>query len=179
MGLVEAARWAAQWPELTRTVEEAIDVAESMADADLVARAAIATTQGTLWTSAAPGQLNDRVIGALRRSLDRLPAVDGALRCRAMLGLANELYYGSSYEERRALVDEARAMARRLDDPALLLDACQISFVALWAASTAPERLGFATEAMELSRRIGDERAFVVSATLRTVAWESWVGRWR
>ena len=170
MGLVEAARWAAQWPELTRTVEEAIDVAESMADADLVARAAIATTQGTLWTSAAPGQLNDRVIDALRRSLDRLPAVDGALRCRVMLGLANELYYGSSYEERRALVDEARAMARRLDDPALLLDACQISFVALWAASTAPERLGFATEAMELSRRIGDERAFVVSATLRTVA---------
>ena len=156
MGLVEAARWAAQWPELTRTVEEAIDVAESMADADLVARAAVATTQGTLWTSAAPGQLNDRVIDALRRSLDRLPAVDGALRCRVMLGLANELYYGSSYEERRALVDEARAMARRLDDPALLLDACQISFVALWAASTAPERLGFATEAdgaVEADRR--------------------------
>ena len=87
------------------------------------------------------------------RSLDRLPPEDGALRCRVLLGLANELYYGASFEERRALVDEGLAMARRLEDEDLLLDACQIAFVSLWSPGTAAERLALVDEAVELAAR--------------------------
>jgi hypothetical protein len=58
-------------------------------------------------------------------------------------------------------------MARRLGDRLLVMDACQISFVALWLARTAPERLELITEAMELARETGSERSFVVSACLR------------
>jgi DNA-binding SARP family transcriptional activator len=169
MARIDAYRWAAQLPELVATVEQAIGVAEAAGDPELVATAAIATTQGALWRSAEPGHLNDLVVGALRTSLDRLPGADGALRCRVMLALANELEAGATFLERQALTDEAVAMARRLDDPALLLDACQVSFVALWVPQTAAERLALATEAMELSQRLGNEQAFVVSACLRTV----------
>jgi DNA-binding SARP family transcriptional activator len=171
MQLVDAYRWSAMWPELTRTVVEAVAVGESLGDVELTARAAIATTQGTLWQSAAPGQVHHEVVAALRRSLDRLPDTDDPLRCRVLLGLANELYYGAPYDERRALVDEALAMARRIDDDALVLDACQIAFSSLWRADTAEERLGLAEESLGLAERLGNERAYVVSACLRAVVY--------
>jgi DNA-binding SARP family transcriptional activator len=167
MSLIEAYRWAALLPSLVETVEEAIAVAKSLRDPVAVARAAISTTQGVLWRSAPPGAINEVVVGALRGSLERLPEGDDELRCRTMLALANELYDEVGYEERRALVGEGLAMAHRLQDPALLLDACQVAFVALWVPDTAEQRLEQATEAMELARATGNERGFVVSATLR------------
>ena len=62
-------------------------------------------------------------------------------------------------------------MARRLEDDALLLDACQTSFSSLWRASTAAERLGLAEESLALAQRLGNERACVVSACLRAVVY--------
>ncbi|SES48252.1 Transcriptional regulatory protein, C terminal [Pedococcus cremeus] len=167
--LVDAWRWLGRWNELVRTVEQAIDVAERIGDVELVSRAAISPTLGALWQSGGHGEVHEKVVAALRRCLDRLPAEDSALRCRTMLGLANELYYGATFEERRALVDEALAMARRIDDDALLLDACQIAFSALWSPRTTRERLGLVQEAIELARRLDHERALVVSLTLRAV----------
>jgi hypothetical protein len=67
-------------------------------------------------------------------------------------------------------VDQALAMARRLGDDELLLDACQVGFTSLWKASTAEERLGLADESLALAGAIGKERAYVVSACLRAVA---------
>jgi hypothetical protein len=87
-----------------------------------------------------------------------------------MLGLANEVYYGTTYEERRALVEEAMAMAERLGDDALLLDACQMAFSAIWRRGTLEERLGYAATAMRMAARLGDERSGVVAGTLRAVA---------
>lgn len=169
MELVTAYRWSAMWSELIASVEEAVGVADALGDPVLSAQAAISTTQGALWQSAAHGQVHEEIVRALRRSLDALPAADSALRCRCLLSLANELYYATTFAERRALVDEALAMARRLDDPALLLDACQIWFVTTWAPSTGEERLTLATEAMELAGQTGNEQGLVVSATLRAV----------
>ncbi|MEP9361502.1 BTAD domain-containing putative transcriptional regulator [Nocardioides sp. CN2-186] len=167
MALIEEYRWAARLPELVGAVEEAISVGRLMRDPEAVARAAISTTTGVLWRSAPSGEVNETVVGALRGSLDRLPATDSELRCRSLLVLAHELFDVASYDERRALCDEGLAMARRLDDPRLLLDACQIVFVALWLPQSAPERLELVTESLELARSTGAERAFVVSACLR------------
>ncbi len=169
MALVDAYRWSALLPELVQTVELAVDVAEEMDDLPALARSAGAATQDVLWRSAPPGEVNERVMSALRRCLDELPAADGDLRCRSMLALANELSTTATVEERRALLDEALAMARRLDDPRLRLAACQVAYIALWTVETAQERLALATEAMELATAIGHERGFVVSATLRAV----------
>jgi DNA-binding SARP family transcriptional activator len=167
--LIDAYRWSALLPDLVASVEAAIAVARELDDAEAVARAAIAATQGVLWRSAPPGEVNPLVVDALRTSLDRLPAVDGELRCRTLLALANELEHRASLAERRALVDEGLAMARRLGDRRLVRDACQVAFVALWVMPTAEERLALASESMELCAELGDERGFVVSATLRTV----------
>ncbi len=169
LALMDAYRWSADLPHLVATVERAIEVGEQMGDPEAVARAAVATSRDGLWRSAPPGQTNETVVSALRGSLDRLPPEDGELRCLTMLALGNELWAHSSFEERRALCDEALAMARRIGDPALRLSAAQIAFVALWHADTTEERLGLATEALELARTLGNERALVVSATLRTV----------
>ena len=167
LSLVEAWRWAARLPALVQAVEDAIDVGNELGDPAAVARAAIATSQGVLWRSAGPGEVNDKVVGALRGCLERLPSEDSELRCRTMLALANELFNEVSFEERQALAEEALAMAGRLGDPALRLDAHQIAFVALWVPQTAAARLGHATAAMELARSTGNDRSFLVSATLR------------
>lgn len=170
MALIEAYRWSARLPDLVRTVEEAIVVGKQLRDPEAVARAAIATTEGVLWRSGEPGEVNEEVVAALRGSLERLPAHDSDLRCRTMLALANELYVTVSFEERRALCDEGLAMARRLGDPLLLMQACQVVFVALWSPHTVAERVALVEEAMELARATRSERSFVVSACLRAAA---------
>ena len=134
-----------------------------------MAGAATAPTVGAIWQSAPPGQVNERVVAALRSCLERLPAQDGVDRCRVMLSLANELYYGSTLAERMALVDEALAMAQRLGDKALLLHGNLVGFAALWVSATAEQRLARVTQAMELARELGQEQSYVVAATMRTV----------
>jgi hypothetical protein len=169
IALIDAQRWSAQWPSLIETAEQAIAVADELGDVRLLAQAATATTIGVLWQSAPLGQVHTGIVEALRRSLDGLPTADDPLRCRVMLSLANELYYGATFEERSALVAESLAMARRLGDRRLLLDANQIAFPALWSPTTGEDRLRYAEESAALARELGEELAYVVSATLRAV----------
>ena len=169
MDLATAQRWAGDWAGLVATTEVAIGVARELGDVELLGEAAISTSNGALWHSGVHGTVNHVVVDALHEALRELPSEDSPLRCRVMLGLAHEIYYGASDEERAALVDEGLAMARRLGDDALLLDACQLAFVATWRPDTAPRRLELASEAMELAHRLGDERAYAVSTTLRAV----------
>jgi DNA-binding SARP family transcriptional activator len=176
MQLIDAYRWTAMWPEMVRYVEAAIAVAEEIGDVELLAQAAGSTTIGALWQSAPYGEVHAGIVAALRHCLERLPTSDSPTRCRVMLSLANELYYGATFAERLALVEEALAMAERLVDDRLLLDANQIAFAALWCRATTERRLGFAVRGMELARRLGLEQAYVVSATLRAVV-EGELGR--
>jgi DNA-binding SARP family transcriptional activator len=170
MDLADAYRWLGSWTFLLEAVERAIETADEVGDVRLLGRAGAAMTIGALWQSAAHGQTHDQVVGALRPALAGLPTADDAHRCRVMLGLANELYYTASFEERSALIEQALAMARRLGDDALVLDACEVGYVSLWRPDTAPLRLELVTEAMEIASRIGNERAFVVAATLTAVS---------
>ncbi len=167
--LVDAYRWTGMWPELVVAVEEAVAVAEGIGDPTRVAQAAIATSQGALWQSAPHGETNGRVVAALRRSLNRLPAGDSPLRCRVLASLGHELYYGSSVAERERLAEESLAMARRLDDDRLRHDVCQIGFRTLWRPATAPQRLELADEACRLARRVADEKATAIATVLRAV----------
>jgi DNA-binding SARP family transcriptional activator len=167
--LADAARWSGDWAGLVDVAEELISVARELDDVELLAAAGTTTAVGALWQSGPHGTVNEVVVGALRECLSRLPEKDGAVRCRVMLSLALEIYYGSTFEERRALVDEGLAMARRLGDEGLLLDGCQLAFTALWRPSTAPERRDLVTEGMTLAHRLGNERAYVVTTTLRAV----------
>lgn len=170
LGLIDAYRWTAMWPELTARIEEAIEVGEELGEVALVARAAISANQGTLWQSAPFGEEHTGIVAALRRCLRDLPPGDGDLRCRVLLALANETYYVAPYAERLALVDEAIAMAQRIGDERLLLEAHQTAVVALRAVHTADRRLRDATTALALATSLGDERARVVCGALRCVS---------
>jgi hypothetical protein len=151
-------------------VHRAIAVAERLDDDEALTRVALMTSTDALWQSAHHGEVDEVVVAALRRSLDRLPTSDSELRCRTMLSLAGELYYGVSAQERDALAEEAVAMARRLGDPALLMSACQNAFVSTWRPATLTRRAELAEEALAIAQQIGDERALTYAQTVRAVA---------
>lgn len=132
----------------------AVSQAWRMDDPRRAATAAVAAVDGALWV---PRQyvVDDAMVDTLRRTLHALSADDEQLRCRVMLVLAAELYYAETPRERAALVDEGLAMARRLDDPALVAWACLMFPNALCSPGNAADRHAVADEAVTAARRVG------------------------
>ena len=170
MQLADAYRWLVRWNELAATVLKAVDVARQLGDPVRLARASASLTEGALWEPESHGSFTRPVIAALRESLDRLPAADSPLRCRVLIALAMELYAEAPYDERRALVDEALAMARRIGDDELLLHTLQVATPALWKPSTMADRLALSTEALALAERTDNRVALVSASAQRALA---------
>jgi DNA-binding SARP family transcriptional activator/Mrp family chromosome partitioning ATPase len=175
MQLVDARRWAGRWQAVVDVEMEAVALAERLGDDDRLAAAASAMTL-SLWQSAPFGQVNSVVVDALRRCLARLPEGDSRARCLVLLSLANELYFGVPRAERQRWVDEALAMATRLDDPGLHVDALLVAQISLFSAATGEQRLAWLTTATGLAEEQGDERRLVLATTLRSVV-EAELGR--
>ncbi len=167
MRLAQACRRAADWTGLGAAADEAVVVAESAGDVERAARAALGVTDGAVWQARSHGVVHEPVVAALRRALAALPPGDGDVRCRAMLALASELYYAPARHERQALVEEALAMARRLDDPALLQHALVTAYVATWWPSSTAQRLALVDEAADRARAAGDLPGEATAETLR------------
>ncbi|WP_345525536.1 BTAD domain-containing putative transcriptional regulator [Nocardioides endophyticus] len=171
--LADVLRRAGRWLELREVAHEAIEVAGEAAggagDLDLLIRAGAMTSTGALWTPGG-GDVDEIVVGALRDALDRLPTGDDPRRCRVMLALAGEIYYDSMPQEREALVDEAIAMARRLEDRSLLLIALVKSAIAIWRGANAAQRLEMTTEAAQIARELHDNVGLVSALALRAEA---------
>ncbi|WP_175507578.1 BTAD domain-containing putative transcriptional regulator [Nocardioides terrae] len=170
MQLADAYRWLVRWDDLAATVLKAVDVARRLRDPVRLARAAASLTEGALWEPESHGDYTRPVIEALRESLDLLPSDDSELRCRVLVALAMELYEEAPYDERRALVDEALAMARRVGDDELLLHTLLVATPALWKPSTMADRLALATEAADLADRTGNRIALVSASAQRAIA---------
>ena len=169
MSLADAHRWRGAWLSLVPTVHRALDVADRIGDVRLLAEAASSLAIGALWQTAGYAETNPRVVAALEESLRRLPDEDDALRCRVTMALATELYYAAPLEARAALAEDAVAMARRIGDEQLVVDACEVGYAAIWAPATAARRLALAREAMERAAGIGAERSFVTAVTMRAI----------
>jgi DNA-binding SARP family transcriptional activator/tetratricopeptide (TPR) repeat protein len=167
--LADVLRRAGRWLELREVAHEAVEVADEADDLDLLIRAGAMTSTGALWTPGG-GDVDEIVVAALRDALDRLPTGDDARRCRVMLSLAGEIYYGSTPQEREALTDEAVAMARRLADPALVLTALVKGTIAIWRGANAAKRLDMTTEAAQIARGLGDAVGVVSALALRAEA---------
>lgn len=167
--LADVLRRAGRWLELREVAHEAIEVAEDADDIDLLIRAGAMTSTGALWTPGG-GDIDEVIVAALRQALDRLPADDEARRCRVMVSLAGEIYYASSPQEREALAEEAVAMARRLGDPALLVNVLIRAVIAIWRGANAPLRLEMMTEAAQIARERGDAVGLVSALALRAEA---------
>jgi hypothetical protein len=170
MELAEVHRWTGDWVSLVEVVEAAIGVADQVGDVRLLARAGTGLTRGALWQSPRYGDQHHLVVDALRRALAGLPEEDSELRCRVLLGLSTELYYVVTPEEREALADAGLEMARRIGNPELLVEACEIWSVGVWRAATAARRAEVAEEGVRLARELGRERSYVACLTLHAIA---------
>src|SRR5690606_26323195 len=109
-------------------------------DIERLARAAVASADGSLWTIRAPGVVHEPAVTALRRAVRELPPGDSDLRCRALLTLGGELHYADAPRERDALAEEGLAVAQRIGDPTLRAWAAATAFVATWASPNAESR---------------------------------------
>jgi hypothetical protein len=137
---------------------------------DQVVAAATQPLTNALWQPAHHGEMDQVTISALRSALERLPAGDSEQRCRVMLGLAGEIYYGATPLEREALAEEAMAMARRLGDPGLLLWTLLSAATTIWRGGNARQRLELTAEAATIAQALGDGTGLSSALTLHTVA---------
>jgi AAA ATPase domain len=102
--------------------------------------------------------VDDAEVHLLEEALQGLHGQRPELRARLLARLARALLFGPQMERRRALADEAEALARRLGDPATLSAVLYERHQAVWGLpSDEPRgRLRLAQEAIGLAEGIGD-----------------------
>jgi DNA-binding SARP family transcriptional activator len=171
VGYADACRWSTRLLEMTEALDEAIGIADELDDPELVMGAASVAADGSVWQVRPYGFVNEDVVAALRRALERLPEEDSEVRCRLLVLLAGELFYSWRPTEIDALVEESLAMARRLGDRRLLLSVLTYGFSTRWRRETVEPRRAMVLEAIELAREEGDVPAELLNrfllATLR------------
>jgi tetratricopeptide (TPR) repeat protein len=135
---------------------EAVQHGRDVGRPDLLADAAISIGGGIrVWSEA--GAVDDGLVALCEEALDASPPGDSAGRAMVAARLAGELYFlPEASDRRRALTDDAVAMARRLDDPAVLAFVLGSAHWGMWVPGTVRERLAIAEEILELGRAAGD-----------------------
>jgi tetratricopeptide (TPR) repeat protein len=141
---------------------QAVELARALGRADLLAEAAITSGGMRAWASA--GRVDEHLIALLEEAAGSLPPEEERLRAMVTARAAAELYFlPGSTERRRALTDEAIAMARRLNDPPTLAYVLTAAHWGMFAPGTAPEREPQAWEMLALAEASGDRRLEVAA----------------
>ncbi|MBJ7520236.1 MAG: AAA family ATPase [Solirubrobacteraceae bacterium] len=135
------------------TLDRAAAHAQRHGDAELLAQSAL--TLGNWGLS--PGVVDDQLVTMLESALTALPEGDSELRARCLARLALGLYWSDRAEHRRALGDEASAMARRLGDDATLAAVLADAHLASWGPDSAEEAIAVSREVQRLAESVGDE----------------------
>jgi DNA-binding SARP family transcriptional activator/tetratricopeptide (TPR) repeat protein len=151
IALGEAERRAGH-PAYRQTLLDAAGLAQRLGDPDALARAAVANYRGIFSSS---GQVDDERVTVLDAALDAAGR-EHPLRARLLAILAAELHWSADNVRRRALSDEALAIARRSGDPATLAQVLVDRCPAIWEPSTARERLANTDELLSVAERVGD-----------------------
>ncbi len=150
--LASALAWVADAEGRSRSVE-AIDRALALDDLDAAVRAACCLTEhSTTWMSAAFRDPEHEVVGRLDRVLDRLGPDDSPARARVLSVRSSVGYYQDPHRADE-IIGEAVAIARRLDDDALLAD-CLLQRLCVHHRDN-HDTLVSADELIEVARRLG------------------------
>ena len=132
----------------------AITAAEECGDPELTARVIGAYDVPAIWTRSDDPELAERIVGAAERALAALPGADAA-RCRLLATVALEMR-GTRSPRGPAAAREAEEIARRLDDPALLVFALNGAFMqSCTRAGLAPRRDAIGAELIAVAARHG------------------------
>jgi tetratricopeptide (TPR) repeat protein len=149
------------------TFQRAADLAKRLKSPEGLARAALGSEEAR-WRFNLPAEPAVRL---LEEALDTLDKEDSVSRCRVLASLARALLYISP-ERSAALVRQAIAMARRINDPSAVLDALHVSLFTLWGPEKIKERIAAVNEMLRLAQevdnceRILEGRAFRIFALL-------------
>jgi DNA-binding SARP family transcriptional activator/tetratricopeptide (TPR) repeat protein len=150
--LGEAQRQAGR-PEFRATLLHAAELAEEMGDSDRMARAALANSRGFASNF---GAVDGERVAVLERAVELTRLTDPA-RCARLLSLqAMEMQFDPDYRRRRALADEALALARAVGDDRTLPYVLRDHFHATWAVDTVDARRRTAEEMMDLAAGADD-----------------------
>jgi class 3 adenylate cyclase len=151
LGLGEAQLHAGQ-ASFRETLLDAARQAADAGDHDLLVRAALANFRGFASTT---GFVDEERVEVLEQSLAHAPAGDPR-RAKLLAQLAAELLWCPDHERRRALSDEAVALARDGGDRAALAHVLTLRATALWWPETLRERLVDAGELVALTDAVDD-----------------------
>jgi class 3 adenylate cyclase len=137
------------------TFLDAAQRARELGATDRLVQAALANNRG--WFSAS-GVIDSDKVAVLEAALSALADDDSPERALTLATLCTELSFGP-LEQRRALADDAKAMARRLEDPATLIRVLGLLNNPLQIPSALDERMADAREALALAEAMGDPEA--------------------
>jgi DNA-binding SARP family transcriptional activator len=158
-GLGDALAKAGRMPEAKDAFLTAAGLARQAELPEQLARAALGYGGRFVW-SRAWGDAH--LVPLLEEALRALPEEDSELRVRLLARLAaGPLRDSLPPEPRRAMAQEAVAIARRLGDPMTLAYALEGRYEAYWGPDRLDERLAIANELIDVAENAGDlERAY-------------------
>lgn len=107
-------------------------------------------------------RFHDRLAGYLEEALERLGSADSGLRVRLLTRLAVTLYWTQPNTRKRALSDEAVAIARRLAHTSSLAYALAGRIATLSGPDDVEERLAASTEMRRIADTCGDRELAMV-----------------
>lgn len=150
MGLVRALAVSGALASARQHRAEALRLAETVDEPALTARVIAAFDVPAVWTESDDPVLARRIAAVTERIL---PVSSGAVRSRLLSTVALELR-NTGGERAHAAAVEAEAIARGLDDPAVLAFALNARFMQSFGrAGRARERAGLGVELVELAAR--------------------------
>ena len=152
IGLGEAQRQTGV-PGYRETLLEAAGIAAELGDAGLAARATLANNRGFVSRN---GEVDADRVAALERALELDDPPQPARHARLLALLAKELAFEPERARRRALADEAIALARQASDPRTLAAVLESSSYAIWAPDTLATRSEQVRELSALVAQVGD-----------------------
>jgi hypothetical protein len=135
------------------TFLEASRIAWELGDAELAARAALANSRG--YTSVI-GELDEQRLAAITRAIELDEPPNPARRAQLLALEAMELSWDPDFARRKALSDEALALARGSGDIGALAAVLQRAFNAIRSPETLEERRGLAAELADCATQLGD-----------------------
>jgi class 3 adenylate cyclase/tetratricopeptide (TPR) repeat protein len=153
-------------PAFRDTLLDAAHRSADLGDTDRLVAAALATDRGFF---SAFGVIDADKVAILGAALEELPASD-AHRPLALANLCKELTYGTPIERRRALADEAVALAEASGDDATMVRVLNHVSLPLLIPPLLDESLERSAQSLALAERVGDPALLFWAATMRRIA---------
>jgi class 3 adenylate cyclase len=151
-------------PDYRDTLLQAGALARVAGDGARLTRVVLANSRG-FWSAA--GRVDHERLRDLEEALALTDAADSPERARMLAMLCSELTFSASFERRRMLADEAKAMAERVADPGTTIDVLNSVFSSLWVPATLDERLRDSERAVDVAGRLDDPAARFRSVAYR------------